>query len=79
MTAPTLEEIRKRDADSAATWFKTPSIGACGRAFIDRRALLAMVADLQRELDLEQKICAHRNVIIGEMGAEIEDLKDMTP
>lgn len=35
-----LEEIRKRDADSAATWFKVPALGACGSAFIDRRWLL---------------------------------------
>lgn len=43
----TLEDIRKRDADSVATWFKEPALGACGRAFIDRRWLLARI-DLLR-------------------------------
>lgn len=38
-----LEEIRERDTDSAETWFRTPALGACGRAFIDRRWLLAEV------------------------------------
>lgn len=42
-----IDTIRQRDADSAETWFKDPPLGACGRAFIDRRWLLAEV-DRQR-------------------------------
>jgi hypothetical protein len=35
--------IRERDAQSAETWFKLPALGACGRAFIDRRFLLQQI------------------------------------
>ena len=38
-----LKEIRDRDSESADTWFRTPAVGACGQAFIDRRWLLAEV------------------------------------
>lgn len=44
-----LEEIRERDAISAETWFREPALGACGRAFIDRRWLLAEIARLQAD------------------------------
>lgn len=45
-----LAAIRERDANAAATWFKEPALGACGRAFIDRRWLLAEIDRLQIEL-----------------------------
>lgn len=38
-----LVEIRARDAESVTTWFKEPALGACGRAFIDRRILLGHI------------------------------------
>lgn len=41
-----LEEIRKRDAESVSTWFKEPALGACGRAHIDRRFLLKHIDTL---------------------------------
>lgn len=46
-----LASIKARDADSAATWFKVPALGACGRAFIDRRWLLGEIERLERERD----------------------------
>lgn len=46
-----IEQIRARDAASAATWFKEPAVGACGQAFIDRRYLLSELARLQRLVD----------------------------
>lgn len=49
-TETDLAAIRARDADSAATWFRTPAIGACGRAFIDRRWLLAEIERLRQEV-----------------------------
>ncbi len=44
MNAAELDAIRKRDEVAADTWFKpvgAKGFGACGQAFIDRRALLA--------------------------------------
>lgn len=50
----TLDEIAKRDAASAETWFKPfqgpQQFGAAGRAFVDRRCLLAHIAALRNEL-----------------------------
>lgn len=45
-----IEEIRKRDAASAETWFKQPALGACGQAFIDRRWLISEVNRLRSSL-----------------------------
>jgi hypothetical protein len=39
-----LRAIRKRDADSADTWFKAPN-NATARAMQDRRALLKLLDD----------------------------------
>jgi hypothetical protein len=47
----TLAEIRQRDADSAITWFREPAVGACGRAFIDRRWLLEEIGRLHAALE----------------------------
>lgn len=48
-----LAAIRLRDSQSADTWFRTTpkepdGVGACGRAFIDRRWLLAEVDRLTK-------------------------------
>jgi hypothetical protein len=53
-----LAAIRARDAQSAETWFRTTpkepdGVGACGRAFIDRRWLLA---ELDREVEKNDKL-----------------------
>ena len=51
-----LAAIRLRDSQSAEIWFRTTpkepdGVGACGRAFIDRRWLLAEVDRLTAERD----------------------------
>ena len=50
VTPDEVAEIRARDGKADGTWFKVPALGACGRAFIDRRLLL------QR---LDQLVCPH--------------------
>lgn len=64
-----LEEIAKRDTESAETWFKPfqgpQQFGAAGRAFVDRRWLLAHISDLRNDLTAarlerdEARRCAH--------------------
>jgi hypothetical protein len=54
VTATHLAAIRERDASAAVTWFKVPALGACGRAFIDRRWLLSEVDRLTAELTAAQ-------------------------
>lgn len=46
-----LAAIRKRDAESAETWFKERAPGACGRAIQDRRWLLAELDRAYAELN----------------------------
>jgi hypothetical protein len=55
----TLEAVRKRDAESVPTWFKEPTLGACGRAFVDRRWCLGEIERLRKE------VVALRAAIIG--------------
>lgn len=60
-----LEEIRERDALSASTWFKEPAVGACGRAFIDRRWLLAEIERLTRENGQLREVIDSRDKALG--------------
>jgi hypothetical protein len=53
----TLDEIIARDKASADTWFREPALGACGRAFIDRRWLLRRIAELQPTKAAECPTC----------------------
>ena len=60
-----LDAIRERDKASAETWFKplgTKGFGACGQAFIDRRALLA---------ELDRMLTAIRERDKGEQGETV--------
>lgn len=54
MTDLTLDAVRKRDAESAETWFKPfqgpQQFGAAGRAFVDRRFLLGEINSLTARL-----------------------------
>jgi len=82
-----LAEILKRDADSAATWFKQPPLGACGRAFIDRRWLLGEIARLQREcadlaatkLELQEDIPASGSETPAPQYRKVGLLRDSLP
>ena len=65
MTPAELDAIRERDKAAAETWFKplgTKGFGACGQAFIDRRALLA---------ELERVFAAIRARDKGEQGEKV--------
>jgi len=64
---PTLAEIRQRDADSAATWFKEPALGACGRAFIDRRWLLERLAQVSNGNAAQAAECGRLNDAVSEL------------
>lgn len=63
-----LTAVRARDAASGATWFKEPALGACGRAFIDRRALL-------REIDQLKVSCEELEVYRDELVRERDQLR----
>lgn len=55
----TLTAIRTRDTESVPTWFKEPPLGACGRAFIDRRWLLKELDTLRGDMAQDQQRIFH--------------------
>lgn len=73
-----VKEIRERDAASADTWFKEPALGACGRAFIDRRWLLAEADRLRVAIDKALEWCYRENVC-GHVRNELEIASSSEP